>query len=576
MTVIELPATPAEVRRDHYGRYKVLPPEGGKLKGYSRATTIAKALDDTSNLMNWGKRMVALGLLKRRDILASIAALDEKDGDYRKKVDAECEKAMEAGGATARRDFGTATHKLVERKVADPNWDVPEPFDKDVDAILATIDAAGFEVVTEYSEVPVVLDKYEIGGTCDLFLRRKSDGKLFAADLKTGAASSVKYAMLAWAIQLAVYAHADNRYQFGEAKDGSEDQRLPMPDLDKDQALILHCEPESGHCDIYSLDIARGWQALEVAMQVREWRKAKQLLVPLVEDDPTPAPEKPAPQPVVETKPEPVAETQPVNAFDSIACSAQELLEQRINWVLERVKVIQDAGHIRTLAANWPKPFNEGDPVPAKPVDVRKGKATWTMDELGPVIDAIIATEKRWEMPFGALDPILDYSQHTLNFHLPSDFDDGVVKPLPVPVDGKKYATQTRVKEIRGRLKKLPGYGHEQWVIYQRILGWSRQAKGTPFEWAMGDDDKKVSERRAAICDTAITLSQHVDFVLDDPDAIVRAILAFSLDTHIQGHPTGHLLGALTIEQAELAANAIDVHDLHFGADGTPHLQAAA
>ena len=42
-----------ETRRDRWGRYQVLPPRGGKLVGYTRATTIAKILDDSSSLMAW-------------------------------------------------------------------------------------------------------------------------------------------------------------------------------------------------------------------------------------------------------------------------------------------------------------------------------------------------------------------------------------------------------------------------------------------------------------------------------------------------------------------------------------------
>lgn len=34
------------VRRDRWGRYLVVPPDGGKPVGYTRATTVAKALDE--------------------------------------------------------------------------------------------------------------------------------------------------------------------------------------------------------------------------------------------------------------------------------------------------------------------------------------------------------------------------------------------------------------------------------------------------------------------------------------------------------------------------------------------------
>ena len=56
------------VRRDRWGRYQVLPPEGEKVQGYTRATTVAKALDDQSSLMTWNARMTALGLAARRPL----------------------------------------------------------------------------------------------------------------------------------------------------------------------------------------------------------------------------------------------------------------------------------------------------------------------------------------------------------------------------------------------------------------------------------------------------------------------------------------------------------------------------
>ena len=46
------------VERDRWGRPKIKLPDGAGWKNYTRATTIAKAMDDTSNLQQWGERMV--------------------------------------------------------------------------------------------------------------------------------------------------------------------------------------------------------------------------------------------------------------------------------------------------------------------------------------------------------------------------------------------------------------------------------------------------------------------------------------------------------------------------------------
>ena len=266
-------------RRDRWGRYMVLSPDGGKPQGYTRSTTIAKALDDTSALMSWKARMVAAGLAKRHDLLALVSATTD-----RRELNALCERAAEAGGATERRDLGTAVHKFVELKVEDPNYLVPEMFAGDVEAILDALNGAGFRVKPGFTEVMVVLDEMKVAGTADLILERVSDGKYFIGDLKTG--SSVDYGALAWAIQLSVYANADNIYVQGNAVDGSQDERKPMPDIDRETAIIVHCQPGSAKAELYSLDISMGAEALKTAFAVRGWRSAKNILVPFsVETD---------------------------------------------------------------------------------------------------------------------------------------------------------------------------------------------------------------------------------------------------------------------------------------------------
>jgi hypothetical protein len=253
----------------------VLAPDGKKPEGYTRATTVAKALDDTSNLMAWGRRMTALGLAARPDLLALVQTTDNTD---KKALDRLCESASEAGGATARRDLGTALHKMFEASCVTPGYQPPATYAADILAIHQALRAAGLQVVDECSELMVVIDRHKIAGMADLIVERIEDGQLFIADLKTG--SSVEWGALGWAIQLSIYANADNIYIQGAAADGSEDLRAPMPAVNKDEAIIIHCEPESGSCDLHTLDIRRGFEALEVAMNVREWRKKRKLLVP--------------------------------------------------------------------------------------------------------------------------------------------------------------------------------------------------------------------------------------------------------------------------------------------------------
>ena len=418
MSLIE--PLPDPIRRDQYGRYKVLPLKGKKPVGYTRATTVAKALDDTSNLAAWGKRMTALGLASRPDLLAMIQTTDATD---KKALDRLCESASEAGGATARRDLGTALHKMFEQSCVTPGYKPPATYQADITAIHTTLREAGLQVVDECSELMVVIDKHQIAGMADLIVERISDGELFIADLKTG--SSVQYGALGWAIQLSIYANADNIYIQGAAVDGSEDLRAPMPTVNKQQAFIIHCEPESGSCDLHTLNIERGFQALECAMEVREWRKARQLLVLFkgaggVESGVVVAHDGPAastdglPDAVstatgssdgVEgvTSLEPSSTPHTTDTAGSLIAELVErdhMLNLRKLWLLERIRIIGERGFITTLQAEWPDAC-------AGPKAVRNGDTTWNIAETAAVVKCVDIVEMAHDLPFGATDPEL-------------------------------------------------------------------------------------------------------------------------------------------------------------------------
>ena len=258
------------VRRDRWGRYLVVPPEGSKPVGYTRATTIAKTLDDQGALMAWGKRMVGIGLTQRPDLLTELSITDTGD---KKALDRICEKAAEAGGATVRRELGTAVHSIFERHWTDEMFTVPEPYRPDVQAVETALANAGLSVVEGFHERIVVDDANKIAGTFDLLV---TNGRVqYIADLKTG--SSVKYGSLAFAIQLAIYANADALYTQGAAEDGSQDVREPMPAVSLLRGVIIHVQPGSGICELHEVDLEAGAQALKVALQVRELRKHQYL-----------------------------------------------------------------------------------------------------------------------------------------------------------------------------------------------------------------------------------------------------------------------------------------------------------
>ena len=574
---IELNNPGDSARRDRWGRYLVVPPDGGKPVGYTRATTVAKALDDTSNLMAWANRMTALGLAQRPDLLALVQAADPGDRDELNKV---CERAKEAGGATARRDLGTALHTMVEKSHTDPNWTVPDAYAADVAAVNAAVEAAGYEVVDGMSEVMVVLDRHRIAGTSDLTLRRRCDGILFVADIKTGA--TVKYGALAWAVQLAIYAHANSVYRQGAAKDGSEDRREQRWTVDLDTALILHVQPGSGACDLHTLDIAAGAEALEVAMAVREWRTRKDLLVPIkivgggaagtatpgdtpapntsVERDAPPAPDQTGGA-VPSSPAPPVAPDEPVHVVDALNAVVHQA---RVAWALRRIDDILAHPTAPTLLGQlWPALIK-------RPKEVPGGPGNWTPLELDAVVLTLDQVEAQHHMPFGDEDP-LSAARRAAENERSAEATTPTTQRLAAPEDGDECAADDDVAWLRRVLTQMTA---EQQHL---VIGWVRDGWTAEVPWSMPTDGTPTPLRRYEISRAALELAQ-VDGMVDLDDTGARAALALVIgdDAHQPVHRIGGLLGTLTVDQARALAEVCATHRLATADDGAIRLEAVA
>ncbi len=254
-----------EVPRDRFGRPLVTPPGGGKPVGYVRATTWADTLEDKFNLQKWESRMVALGIASRDDLRYAVAA----HRDDKSKLDEICRDAKEAAKGSAGATTGTALHILTEqldRGTLDMTH-VPADLRPDITAYRTVTAALRMKQIEQFG----VLDDIKVAGTWDRIVTL--DGRNYIADLKTG---SIEFGMGKIAAQLAIYAHA-TPYDFTTKTRSTPNAEAGV---DQDRALVIHLPASTGRCELHWIDINAGWEAVDLARQVRAWRARKQLASP--------------------------------------------------------------------------------------------------------------------------------------------------------------------------------------------------------------------------------------------------------------------------------------------------------
>ncbi len=259
---------PAPIKRDP-GRMKEVEVP------YTRMTTFIDALDDKSNLGNWKGRMLFKGMTElsqaKHDWYTRefAAALQRDDKRRMNGIVAEIQKLAGAEDAS---DKGTYLHKLSEH--VDRGEAIPDgATEADLRDMLA-YETATVDLDIQEIERFVVMDDYKVGGTPDRISRYAGldpDGNpagTLITDLKTG---STTYGGLKMAMQLAGYAHG-RMYNMDLPADHPE-SRVNLPaDINQNWGLIINVPAGSGVCTIYWIDLQLGWEAFQLAKQVRVMR----------------------------------------------------------------------------------------------------------------------------------------------------------------------------------------------------------------------------------------------------------------------------------------------------------------
>lgn len=355
MTAIDVASIATEPKpeppRDRWGRY-LIPDPKGKPVPHTRATTVAKTMADTYALEQWQMRQVAAGLARRQDLIG-LAAAHDPDTD-RKVFEEIVEGALEASGSAEGRRAGTTLHRFTElvdlgqRQVDE----IPEPYRARVADYRTALTDAGVQVHPEWVEQIFVADAYTIAGTADRIVTL-ADGRRVIADLKTG--KSVDFGQLEFAIQLAIYANHDATFSQATGRRG---RRI---DVDRETGLIIHLPAQGTGCALYTIDLAKGYDALITAMEVREWRKVKPLT--------------------------------PYRVMNPGTGGAGALRA----WLVQRIEAV--AGHplaLTELAQRWPATVPQ--PLPAE-------LAKHQIEDLATCLDRVEAAH---QIPFGSTRPGLE------------------------------------------------------------------------------------------------------------------------------------------------------------------------
>lgn len=335
------------------GRYRIPDRSTRKPKSWTRATTFAKSIADEYHLTRWKLRMTAAGLVVRQDLYAAVASslpldLTDQTKDEKARLNQLCDDAMDAAGSAKGSNLGTALHDFTDSVDSGRTPTIPPPWDADIAAYRTAMTAAGITVLPPYIEQVVTVEEFGVAGKFDRIVRHA--GRHVIADLKTAKSLDLGWGEIA--IQLALYAHADTIF------DPATGTHQPMPEVDRERALVMHLPVGQATCTIYEVDIAAGWEAAQLCAQVRSWRTRKGLAQQI--NAITHAPE--AATNVI-TMPVPPSPTDPFTGLPGVDGRPQIDRAAKRAWLLERREaLIAIAGGRDALAARWP--VVDGTPIP--------------------------------------------------------------------------------------------------------------------------------------------------------------------------------------------------------------------
>lgn len=331
------------------GRRKIVPPEGGKARLYTRVTTFLKALDasDPEALIKYHGRYVAKGVVDDPDLMQWI--LDHDPGVDKADFNSRAEQAAHKAGKNHKRDLGTAIHDAIALSLRGQ----PDPTDP---VILAGLNEFRrlcqiHNIRVELSEEILVIERFKISGRVDLIGTVADDPYLTVIDVKTG---SIDFPTTMPA-QVYLYATADTIYS------AETEKHLPMPEVSTDTGYILHIPSDGTPGGLYSVDLTGMEDLCHHAHTLRAWRSQARKRLTLV-DNP----------------------------------------QARQEWIKNRLATIAKAHGTRRILREWDDHVGSGVPLPKD-----LGSGSWTDEQIDLIAHYCDLVEAGKELPFGASDPNL-------------------------------------------------------------------------------------------------------------------------------------------------------------------------
>jgi hypothetical protein len=272
-----------------------------------------------------------------------------------------------------------------------------------------------------------------------------------------------------------------------------------MPEVSQLYGVIIHVQPGSGVCDLHWLDLALGAEALELAIAVRQMRKAKVLSPIGMQVD------------VVER-------TKLIAAAEKILAAADGNVDDEWrDWMRGRVRTLAEAGHTDLIRASWPEgvpTLGSGEPIANHLAD--------------PIEQAVSMMEREVGAAFPEPKPAEDIT--------PTPKVRSTRRPA---ADEGNEVGLAEEQSVNKAARKLTVEGRT-WVGAV-----SAAAKTANRAINMTGPGGKLTERRFIIAGSLLAIADHAD------DDLARALVSIAMGEEIQpGHSLGDAIGSLTIPEA--------------------------